>query len=86
MDIYFLRVGFELRYQTEQVNLLPIWLTINIYVTICFDLIILPMCCCAGCLASNCNINIFCKFKSLTAMILRSSTQLGNKFRRKGEK
>lgn len=86
MDIYFLRVGFELRYQTEQVNLLPIWLTINIYVTICFDLIMLPMYCCAGCLASNCNINILCKFESLTAMILRSRTQLGNKFRRKGEK
>ena len=31
MEIRILRVGFELRYQTEQVNLLPIWLTINIY-------------------------------------------------------
>lgn len=43
MEIHILRVGFELRYQTEQVNLLPIWLTINIYAAICFDLIILPM-------------------------------------------
>ena len=77
MDIHILRVGFELRYQTEQVNLLPIWLTINIYAAICFDLIILPMYCCARCLASNCNINILCKFKSLTAMSLRSRTQLG---------
>lgn len=77
MEIHILRVGFELRYQTEKVNLLPIWLTINIYAAICFDLIILPMYCCAGCLASNCNINILCKFKSLTAMSLRSRTQLG---------
>ena len=77
MEIHILRVGFELRYQTEQVNLLPIWLTINIYAAICFDLIILPMYCCAGCLASNCNINILCKFKFLTAMSLRSRTQLG---------
>ena len=77
MEIHIRRVGFELRYQTEQVNLLPIWLTINIYAAICFDLIILPIYCRAGCLASNCNINILCKFKTLTAMSLRSRTQLG---------